>query len=264
MSQRGSLVSGGVGGVGQPLHAVVNALRPFPLAPDVALHACQPVLQLRLPLHAPRKALKLSATVQRIPLNERPSPAKQEGVQPNVPLTLFSLFSCSRSSRLFPDDEARRCLVYLKYWTLNLNPLMVYPNVLFPPNFIINQTLLYGCVTGGGGGSPTACASSSFVCSAAFSALFWSWLDGRIRVQYLRGRPNTSKLYHQGLYECAIGGGENPTACASRSFACSAAFSASFWSWLAPTARSIAGRMADTLEERAVGLYLHVRIMFRV
>ena len=30
-------------------------------------------------------------------------------------------------------------LTYLKYWTLYLIPLMVYPNVLFPLNFIINQ-----------------------------------------------------------------------------------------------------------------------------
>ena len=28
-------------------------------------------------------------------------------------------------------------LVYPKYWTLNLNPLMVYPKVPFPPSFII-------------------------------------------------------------------------------------------------------------------------------
>ena len=28
-------------------------------------------------------------------------------------------------------------LVYLKYWTLNLMPLMVYPKVLFHPMFII-------------------------------------------------------------------------------------------------------------------------------
>ena len=28
-------------------------------------------------------------------------------------------------------------LVYLRYWALNLMPLMVYPKVLFPPNFSI-------------------------------------------------------------------------------------------------------------------------------
>ena len=36
-----------------------------------------------------------------------------------------------------PDDNVRRYLVYLKYWTLNLMPLMVYPKVLSPPNSII-------------------------------------------------------------------------------------------------------------------------------
>ena len=36
-----------------------------------------------------------------------------------------------------PDDKVWRYLVYLKYWTLNLRPLMVYPEVLFPPNFVI-------------------------------------------------------------------------------------------------------------------------------
>ena len=30
-----------------------------------------------------------------------------------------------------------RYLVYLKYWTLNLRPLMVYPKVLLPLNVII-------------------------------------------------------------------------------------------------------------------------------
>ena len=34
------------------------------------------------------------------------------------------------------DDKFRRYLVYLKYWTLNLGSLMVYPKVLFPPNLI--------------------------------------------------------------------------------------------------------------------------------
>ena len=36
-----------------------------------------------------------------------------------------------------PDNEVQRYLVYLKYWTLNLRPLVVYSEVLFPPNFII-------------------------------------------------------------------------------------------------------------------------------
>ena len=31
-----------------------------------------------------------------------------------------------------PDDGVRRYLIYLKYWPLNLRPLMVYPKALFP------------------------------------------------------------------------------------------------------------------------------------
>ena len=31
------------------------------------------------------------------------------------------------------------CLVYLKYYTLDLRPLMVYPEVLFRPNFSIKS-----------------------------------------------------------------------------------------------------------------------------
>ena len=50
-------------------------------------------------------------------------------VRPSLPLT-----PC-------PDDIVRRYLVYLKYWTLNLRPLMVYPKVLFPPDIIIKDTL---------------------------------------------------------------------------------------------------------------------------
>ena len=37
---------------------------------------------------------------------------------------------------LLPDANQWMYLVYLKYWTLNLMP-MVYPNVLFHPNFSI-------------------------------------------------------------------------------------------------------------------------------
>ena len=40
-------------------------------------------------------------------------------------------------SREHPDAEVRMCLVYLKYWTLNRMPLMVYPEVLFHLNFSI-------------------------------------------------------------------------------------------------------------------------------
>ena len=36
-----------------------------------------------------------------------------------------------------PDGKLWRDLIYLEHWTVNLNPLMVYPKVLFPPNFII-------------------------------------------------------------------------------------------------------------------------------
>ena len=35
------------------------------------------------------------------------------------------------------DARDRLYLVHLKYWTLNLMPLMVYPKVLFHPNFSI-------------------------------------------------------------------------------------------------------------------------------
>ena len=46
-----------------------------------------------------------------------------------------------------PDDEVGRYLVYLKYWTLNLMPVMVYPKVLLPPNFIsLGITQLLGWV----------------------------------------------------------------------------------------------------------------------
>ena len=38
-----------------------------------------------------------------------------------------------------PDAKVRMYLVYLKYWTLNLMPLMVYPKVLFHPNFTIKE-----------------------------------------------------------------------------------------------------------------------------
>ena len=40
-----------------------------------------------------------------------------------------------------PDDKVRRHLVYLKYWTLNPNLLLVYPKVLLPPRFIIKALL---------------------------------------------------------------------------------------------------------------------------
>ena len=43
----------------------------------------------------------------------------------------------TRDTHLHPDARVRIYLVYLKYWTLNLMPLMVYPKVLFHPNFSI-------------------------------------------------------------------------------------------------------------------------------
>ena len=36
-----------------------------------------------------------------------------------------------------PEPRVRMYLVYLKYWTLNLMPRKVYPNVLIHPNFSI-------------------------------------------------------------------------------------------------------------------------------
>ena len=36
-----------------------------------------------------------------------------------------------------PDAKDRMYLVYLKYWTLNLMPLIVYPKVLFNPMYSI-------------------------------------------------------------------------------------------------------------------------------
>ena len=33
------------------------------------------------------------------------------------------------------------CLVYLKYWTLTLKPLMVYPKILYYPMFTIKSVL---------------------------------------------------------------------------------------------------------------------------
>ena len=48
-----------------------------------------------------------------------------------------------------PDDKVRMCWVYLKYWTLNHRPLMVYPKVLFPPNFIIKARGVEGHLLAG-------------------------------------------------------------------------------------------------------------------
>ena len=44
------------------------------------------------------------------------------------------------------DDNVQRFLVYLKYWTPNLTPLVVCPIVLLPPSFIIKtQRRLHSC-----------------------------------------------------------------------------------------------------------------------
>ena len=42
-------------------------------------------------------------------------------------------------ANLTPHARVRRHLIYLKYWTLNLRPLMVYPQVLFPPMGFMSQ-----------------------------------------------------------------------------------------------------------------------------
>ena len=41
----------------------------------------------------------------------------------------------------WPDAKVQMYLVYLKYSTLALMPLMVYPKVLFPSNFSIKKVL---------------------------------------------------------------------------------------------------------------------------
>ena len=56
-----------------------------------------------------------------------------------------------------PRCEIRRYLVYLKYWTLNLRPLMVYPKVLSPPNFIIKASV------------PPSLQKASLACQRALS-----------------------------------------------------------------------------------------------
>ena len=45
-----------------------------------------------------------------------------------------SLANSISSEVICPDGKVQRHLVYFKYWTLNLMPPMVYPEVLFPPN----------------------------------------------------------------------------------------------------------------------------------
>ena len=43
-------------------------------------------------------------------------------------------------SPLTPDAKVRMYLVYPKYWSLKLMPLMVYPRVLLHPTFSIKAT----------------------------------------------------------------------------------------------------------------------------
>ena len=43
----------------------------------------------------------------------------------------------SRQEASRPDDRVGRYLVHLEYWTLKFRPLIVYPKVLLPANFII-------------------------------------------------------------------------------------------------------------------------------
>ena len=63
-------------------------------------------------------------------------------------LLLFVLYALLQASKqaahgvdIIADDRVRRYLVHLKYWTLNLRPLMICPKVLSPPNFIIKVFL---------------------------------------------------------------------------------------------------------------------------
>ena len=58
-------------------------------------------------------------------------------VRTQTPLTILPVLLASKLvGCAAPDDKVQRYLVYLKYRTLNLNPLMVYPKVLIPPRFI--------------------------------------------------------------------------------------------------------------------------------
>ena len=89
-----------------------------------------------------------------------PVPCKKEQDRtPNMPSVLaVSNLRRWQGSYLAPDDKPWRYLVYPKYWTLNLRPLMVYPKVLFPPNFIILPTWL------GRPGSAVGCRSRGGPC----------------------------------------------------------------------------------------------------
>ena len=76
---------------------------------------------------------------------ERAFQAAKEGQAAKVPARLRTflpaLLAFAAGGNLQGALEVWRHLVYLKYWTLNFRPLMVYPKVLFPPNFIIKVHL---------------------------------------------------------------------------------------------------------------------------
>ena len=50
--------------------------------------------------------------------------------------------TCQERAQKRPDAKVWRYSVYLKYWTLELGPLMVYPEVQSPPNFSISPKAL--------------------------------------------------------------------------------------------------------------------------
>ena len=64
-----------------------------------------------------------------------------QATHPSYPTSTLSYWiiageiQAAQQAQSSPDESLE--VVYLKYWTLNLRPLMVYPKVLFPPNFII-------------------------------------------------------------------------------------------------------------------------------
>ena len=62
----------------------------------------------------------------------------------------YCVSECAAGEAVAPDAEVRMYLVYLKYWTLNLTPLMVYTKVLFHLNISIK-----------GGGLCVCCATAS-------------------------------------------------------------------------------------------------------
>ena len=77
------------------------------------------------------------------PTGDRPGPQVMLVTWRVVELspTFSSVFTMSPDLHTpVPDEKVQRYLVYLKYWTLTLRPLMVYTKVLFHPRFIIKDT----------------------------------------------------------------------------------------------------------------------------